>query len=143
MVYGEAEMAQAVGNYEVWGAEHHIVARDLVENLLRDLDMRSLVLYDHARGESFAVEKHRVAAACRAVERQRHLVGHERGRVTEAAGEPCREVAAHPFLRGESHELAAQGVEDTAHSVSPGFNPGRCKWRQVESRQVVRHNQSA
>ena len=49
-------MLQTIADDEIVDMQEHVVDRDLVENLLGDLDMRRLILNDHSWSEVAMVE---------------------------------------------------------------------------------------
>ena len=66
IIHLAAVVRKAVADDEVIYVQHHVVARDLVEHLLCDFHMRSLIFDDHLRTEVLAIE-HSVAALGSAV----------------------------------------------------------------------------
>lgn len=70
-------MVQPVCHDEVVGLEHAVVAANLIENVLRNGNVGSLVLHDEARYAPILVVQDAVAAARVTVDTQAHLVGEQ------------------------------------------------------------------
>ena len=108
---------ESVADDEVINLHHDVVAANLVENLLRDIDVGSFVFDNHARLKLLIV-KNGVASARHTIEKELHFVGHERRWVTHVLREEVGEVLPDPFLWSESHKLVAQRVEYLCSSFS-------------------------
>lgn len=78
-VEAAAEVAQAVADDEVAGAENHVVAGNLVKDGGGDFNGRCLIFNDYERGGIRAVPDNGVAAAAQAVEVHPHFICHQRG----------------------------------------------------------------
>ena len=109
---------QAVAHNQVTRMHHHVVAHDLVEGLLRDVDARALILHDDQRLPR-AVGDNGIAAPRDAVLRQRHLVAHQRSWEPLVGDEPLHEVLPHPFLGRQRHPALTQPVPDGPRAVFP------------------------
>ena len=56
IIHLAAIVRKTVADDEVIDVQHHIVARNLIEDFLRDFHMRGLVLDDHLRTEVLSIE---------------------------------------------------------------------------------------
>ena len=92
--------------------KHHVVAHNLVEGLLCDVDAWSLVFHND-QWMARSVGNDRVTTTRDAVLIQGHLVTHQRGREALLADEPLHEVLANPFLRRQCHPAVPQTVPDS------------------------------
>jgi len=125
------DVAEAVADDKPLHAQYHIITPHLVEDLLGQRHRRSLVLDDHARLAVHAIEN-RVAAPRHAVQRQRHLVAQQAGRVVLVVDEKRREMLPHPLLGGQPHTPPAQRVEHRSGALGV-FDAQLC-CRQLQGR---------
>lgn len=115
-----AEVAETVGDDEIWGAENHVVAGYLVKNGSRDFYRRGFVFNDNEGGSIRAIPDHRVASATKSIEVYADFICHQRGGISEITLQECYKVLPHPFLRRKNHFLAPQGVKH--QGISLGVN---------------------
>lgn len=101
----------AIAHYEVIDVKQQIVDTNLVENLLRDTYMRSLVLHYHPCMEAVVIE-YAVGSDTLVANHQPHLIGQQRSRIALVNSEEVDKMLAHPFLRCECYIAAAKHIED-------------------------------
>ena len=105
--------------------KHHVVARHLFEDALRQLDVRRLVFGDRERPE-VAVIDHRVAPFFRIIQAYAHFVGHERLRIPPIGHEVVHEMLPHPFLGGDGHKFLPRGIENIVFPLYFFYPWGKC-----------------
>lgn len=80
-VQATTEVTQSVADDEIWSAENHVIARNLVEDRGRDFYRRSLVFNNYKGGGVVAAPHYSVTAALLTVEFHANFIGHQRGRI--------------------------------------------------------------
>ena len=103
---------------EIVDVEQEVVGGNLLEYLLCEFYVRSLVLNDHTRTK-LAVVEHAVAPETLVADREFHLVGEQSLGVGLVFDEKVGEMLSHPLFGSERHIAAAEKIEDCESSVSP------------------------
>ena len=110
IVVAAAIMHHAIGNHEIPGHYHLVVAQyDLVKHGLVDFDVGGFVFYNDKRPATVVGHK-AVAPSLDAVLHERHLIGHKSAGIVLGLDEIFHKVLTHPFLGCQPHKLVAQLV---------------------------------
>lgn len=94
----QAIVLATVGHHEIVGAQHAIVAVDLLKDTLCERHVGGFVLHDEPGTAAASVKKHRVAAPLHTIDVELYLVLEQWGGVVEAPDEVAYEMLAHPLL---------------------------------------------
>lgn len=104
-----AIMGETVGDKQVAGTQHHVVAHNLVKNRLRYIDRRGFVFDDDERRCRPIVDDG-VAASPGVVERDAGFVDNERAGVAFVRNEIIDKMLPDPFFGSQGDILVTQAV---------------------------------
>lgn len=101
---------ESVGDDKVGDMHDNVIARNLVERVLAELDGRSLIFHYHAWPGVEVVEYGVATSGC-AVQGEGNLILQLSLRIPLVLNKVMHEMLAHPFLGCEADVAAAQGVK--------------------------------
>lgn len=103
-------MLLAIAHHQIVGAECIVVAKNLVKDLLRNLDRSSLV-FDYHQWRTLFIIHHRVTALLGLAYTDGNLDSYPTGRISQLLYHVMDKVLPYPLLRRESHILASLGAQ--------------------------------
>lgn len=112
-------MLKPVADNQIIHFQHHVVAGNLVENLLGDFYFRRLVFHNHPGGKVASIE-HCITAFLCTVQLYLHLICHKRLRIPLVSKKKVDEVLPHPFFRGQGDITTTDYIENNIFSVPCG-----------------------
>ena len=104
-------MIHPVCNDKVWHSESHIVADNLVKNLIVNVDIRRFAFDDHDRFPGSVMYQY-INTFLKVVILRHHFNGNEAGRIFSFADQVLNKILSDPFLGGKSYKLFPDVVKD-------------------------------
>ncbi len=120
-------MGEPVGDKQVVDLQYPVVTHNLIEGLLRNLYVWSLVFGDTQR-VPVAVVDHRIASTVAFVERKRYFISHQSPGESLLIHEIGHEMLPHPLFGRKRHVTPSQVVEDKEFIFLP-FQFARIWWQ--------------
>ena len=109
-------MLHSVAHYEITCTKHHIVSDYLIKHILRDSDMRRLILNDHQRIALF-VEHDSIASSLRAIEFDAGFIGRHRFGIMADVAQPGHKMLSDIFLGGQYYIFLTQRIPNAERSI--------------------------
>ncbi len=110
VVHFQTIVLQSVAHHEVIGSQNRVVSVYLIENGACERHIWRFIFDDDFGDADGLGIDHRVTPSCRAIQRERNLICHERGGIAQTLHEKVCEMLPHPFLRRERYETVAEKV---------------------------------
>lgn len=111
VIYAATIMLKPVADNQIIHFQHHVVAGNLVENLLGDFYFGRLVFHNHPGGEVTPI-KHRITAFLCTIQLYLHFICHKRLRIPLVSKKKVDEVLPHPFFGRQSNITTTDYIEN-------------------------------
>ena len=103
-------MGKSICHNYIWDFQFHIVADNLVKNLIIYCNIRRFTFHQHYRLAS-SVMNQNIYSPCKLIHMKIDLNSYQSGRIFSLLNEVLNEILPNPFFRCQSHILFPQGIK--------------------------------